>query len=124
MTTETAQVDAPQTTVAVAAVSDALPDRPPISAPAKLQGHELLASERKRSAQQPALGLAGIVLVLPVAVLLGIALEVAAAWSLIVWVGKDIRGNDIMPGREHRAEPPSDGQLAAGEDGSRAVAGQ
>lgn len=72
MTTGTAQVDAPPTTFAVAAGSDVLPDRPPISAPAKLQGHELLASERQRAARQPALGLAGILLVLPVAVLLGI----------------------------------------------------
>jgi hypothetical protein len=58
--TGTAQVDVPRTTVAVAAVSDVLPDRPPIS------------SERERAARQPALGLAGILLVLPVAVLLGI----------------------------------------------------
>jgi hypothetical protein len=69
-------------------------------------------------------GSGGGLYLLAFAVLLGIALEVAAAWSLIVWVGKDIRGNDIMPGREHRAEPPSAGRLAAGGDGSRAVPGQ
>ena len=69
-------------------------------------------------------GSGGGLYLLAFAVLLGIALEVAAAWSLVVWVGKDIRGKDIMPGREHRAEPPGDGQLAAGEDGSRAIAGQ
>ena len=63
VTTGTARVDVPRTTVAVAAVSDALPDRPPISAPAKLQGHEVDASERERAARQPALGLAGILLV-------------------------------------------------------------
>ena len=72
MTTGTARVDVPQTTAAAAARPDALPDRPPISAPAKLQGHEVLASERERAARQPALGLAGILLVVPVAVLLGI----------------------------------------------------
>jgi hypothetical protein len=72
VTTGTAQVDVPRTTVAVAAASDLLPDRPPISAPAKPQGHELLASERERVARQPALGLAGILLVVPVAVVLGI----------------------------------------------------
>ena len=53
--------------------------------------------------------------------LLGIALEVAAAWTLVVEVGKHIRSQDIMPGQEHRAEPPSAGQLAAEDDGSRAV---
>jgi hypothetical protein len=72
VTTGTAHVDVPRTTVAVAAASDLLPDRPPISAPAKLRGHELLASERERAARQPALGLAGILLVVPVAVVLGI----------------------------------------------------
>jgi hypothetical protein len=70
VTTGTAQVDAPQTTGAVVAVSDTLPDRPPISAPARL--HERLAPERERAARQPALGLAGILLVLPVAVVLGV----------------------------------------------------
>ncbi len=69
-------------------------------------------------------GHGGGLYLLAFAVLLGIALEVAAAWSLVVRVGKDIRGKDIMPGREHRAEPPSAGQLTAGEDGSRAVPGQ
>ena len=72
MTTRTAQVDAPQTTGAAAAVSETLPDRPPISAPAKLQGRASLASERECALRQPALGLAGILLVVPVAVLLGI----------------------------------------------------
>jgi hypothetical protein len=69
-------------------------------------------------------GSGGGLYLLAFAVLLGIALEVAAAWSLIVWVGKDIRGNDIVPGREHRAEAASAGRLAAGGDGSRAVPGQ
>jgi hypothetical protein len=69
-------------------------------------------------------GSGGGLYLLAFAVLLGIALEVAAAWSLVVWVGKDIRGQDIMPGREHRAEPAGAGQLAATEDASRAVPGQ
>ena len=71
MTTETAQVDAPQTTAAVAAVSESLPDRPPISAPAKPRGNEVHASERERAATARARHRrdpAG----LPVAALLGI----------------------------------------------------
>jgi hypothetical protein len=56
-------------------------------------------------------------------VLLGIALQVAAAWTLLVEADTDTRGQDVMPGREHRAEPPSTGQLAAGEDGSAAMPG-
>ncbi len=47
-------------------------------------------------------GHGGGLYLLAFAVLLGIALEVAAAWSLIVRVGKDIRGQDIMPGQEHQ----------------------
>jgi len=43
------------------------------------------------------------------AVLLGIALEVAAAWSLIVGIGKK-----IMPGRQRTPERPQAGQVAAG----------
>ncbi len=58
------------------------------------------------------------------AVLLGIALEVAAAWTLVVEAGMGTRGKDIMPRREHRAEPSSAGRLAAGEDGSHGVSGQ
>jgi hypothetical protein len=56
--------------------------------------------------------------------LLGIALQVAAAWTLIVETGQHTRGQDIMPGRERRAEPASATQPAAGDDGSRAVPGQ
>jgi hypothetical protein len=41
--------------------------------------------------------------------LLGIALQVAAAWTLIVETGQHTRAKDIMSGREHRAEPPSTG---------------
>lgn len=71
-----------------------------------------------------AIGHGGRLYLLAFAVLLGIALEVASAWNLIVWVGKDIRGKDINPGREHAAELPSAARFAAGEDGSRAVPGQ
>lgn len=64
-------------------------------------------------------GHGGGLYLLAFAMLFGIALEAAAAWSLIVWVGKD-----IMPGRERTAGPPRAGQLAAEEEGSRGVPGQ
>jgi hypothetical protein len=64
-------------------------------------------------------GHGGGLYLLAFAVLLGIALEVAAAWSLIVWVGKD-----IMPERQRTPGPPRAEQLAAEEDGSRGVPGQ
>jgi hypothetical protein len=54
-----------------AARSRDLPDRPPISAPQRLQRRGFLEAERERLARQPGLGLAGMLLVLPVAVLLG-----------------------------------------------------
>lgn len=50
--------------------------------------------------------------------LLGIALQVAAAWTLVVEAGRhahDTHGNkptrepDLMSGRDHRAEPPGAG---------------
>jgi hypothetical protein len=56
--------------------------------------------------------------------LLGIALQIAAAWTLIVETGQQTRDQDITPGRERRAEPPRAGRLAAGEDGSGAAPGQ
>jgi len=57
-------------------------------------------------------GHAGGLYLLAFAVLLGIALDVAAAWSLVVSVGTDTRGQGIMPGRGTPAggrepEPPS-----------------
>jgi hypothetical protein len=52
--------------------SDALPDRPPISAPPSLQAPDVRQSVRQVAARQPALGLAGLLLVALVAVLLGI----------------------------------------------------
>jgi hypothetical protein len=69
-------------------------------------------------------GHGGGLYLLAFAVLLGIALEVAAAWSLVVWVGKDTRGQDIMPERQRTPEPPQAGQLGAERDGSRAAPGQ
>jgi hypothetical protein len=56
--------------------------------------------------------------------LLLIANEVASAWSLIVGIGKDTGAKDIMLGRQPTSEGPPAGQLAAEEDGSRAVPGQ
>ena len=49
------------------------------------------------------------------AVLLGIALEVAAAWSLVVSAGPD-----VTPTEQPAAEAPAAGPLAAGEDTLRA----
>jgi hypothetical protein len=42
--------------------------------------------------------------------LLGIALEVAAAWTLVVEAGKDSRGDDVLPGRKDATELPRAGQ--------------
>jgi hypothetical protein len=53
--------------------------------------------------------------------LLLIANEVASAWSLIVGIGKDTGAKDIVLGRQPTSEEPLAGQLAAEEDGSRAV---
>ena len=69
-------------------------------------------------------GHGGGLYLLAFSMLLGIALEVAAAWTLVVEAGQHTRGKDIMPGQEHETEPPGAGQLAAGEDGSRARPGQ
>ena len=56
--------------------------------------------------------------------LLLIANEVASAWSLIVGIGKDTGAKDIMLVGQPMPEGPPAGQLAAEEDGSRAVPGQ
>ena len=66
-----------------------------------------------------AIGHGGGLYLLAFAMLLGIALEVAAAWSLIVWVG-----TDVTPGRQSTPGRRRAGQLAAEEDGSRGVPGQ
>jgi hypothetical protein len=69
-------------------------------------------------------GSGGGLYLLAFGMLLGIALLVAAAWTLVVETGKHTRGQDVMPGREHPAELPGAGRLAAGEDGSGGVPGQ
>ena len=69
-------------------------------------------------------GHGGGLYLLAFAQLLGIALEVSAAWTLVVWAGHDTLGKDGAPGHPHAAEPPRARQLAAGEDGSHAVPGQ
>ncbi len=58
-------------------------------------------------------GAGGGLYLLAFAQLLGITLEVAAAWTLVVWAGKDLRPRQGPPGR------PRAGQLAAEEDASR-----
>jgi hypothetical protein len=58
--------------VAAAPRSDALPDRPPISAPPTLQAPDVRESAHDVAARQPAVGLAGLLLVAPVAVILGV----------------------------------------------------
>jgi hypothetical protein len=68
-------------------------------------------------------GHGGGLYLLAFAQLLGIALEVAAAWTLVVEVGQHTRGQDVGSGREHPAEPPAVRQLATGEDGSRSAPG-
>ncbi len=70
------------------------------------------------------IGNGGGLYLLAFAELLGIAHGVATARSLTVGIGKDSRAKDIMPGRQLTPERPPAGQLAAEEDGSRAVPGQ
>jgi hypothetical protein len=72
MTTGTAPLQAPERAAAVVPGSEALPDRPPISAPPSLQPRGARNAEQGTAARQPALGLAGLLLVTPVAVLLGV----------------------------------------------------
>jgi hypothetical protein len=57
---------------AVVRGSDSLPDRPPISAPPRLEPPNLREADQGAVARQPALGLAGLLFVVPVAVLLGV----------------------------------------------------
>jgi hypothetical protein len=57
---------------AAAPRADALPERPPISAPTTLPEPEVREPVLQAVARQPALGLAGLLLVAPVAVLLGV----------------------------------------------------
>src|SRR4051794_12342209 len=70
--TSTAALQASEPAAAVVPGSEALPDRPPISTPPSLQPRDLRDAEQGAAAPQPALGLAGLLLVAPVAVLLGV----------------------------------------------------
>jgi hypothetical protein len=72
MTAGTTPLRAPERAAAVEPGSEALPDRPPISAPPSLQPRGVRDAEQGAAARQPALGLAGLLLVTPVAVLLGV----------------------------------------------------
>jgi hypothetical protein len=72
MTAGTAPLQAPERAAAVVPGSKALPDRPPISTPPSLQPPDVRDAEQGAAARQPALGLAGLLLVTPVAVLLGV----------------------------------------------------
>jgi hypothetical protein len=70
-------------TTSPAAAAGALPERPLISTPRRLQPHEFVEAERARLARQPSLGLAGATLVIPVALVLGVGLG-SAEDSLVV----------------------------------------
>ncbi len=72
MTAGTAPLQAYEPTAAVVPGSEALPDRPPISAPPSLQPPDSRDAKQRGAARQPGLGLAGLLLVAPVAVLLGV----------------------------------------------------
>jgi hypothetical protein len=72
MTAGTSALRASEPAAAVVPGSEALPDRPPISAPPGFEPRGLRDAEQGAAAQQPALGLAGLLLVAPVAVLLGV----------------------------------------------------
>jgi hypothetical protein len=72
MISETTRSEASTLGAIVGLGADALPDRPPISAPPNLENRDDRRSERAGSARQPTLGLAGLLLVLPVAILLGV----------------------------------------------------
>jgi hypothetical protein len=71
MTTEAAALEAAAEPAATAPRSDALADRPPLSAPPTLQAPDVRESVLRVAARQPALGLAGLLLVAPVALALG-----------------------------------------------------
>jgi hypothetical protein len=72
MTAGTTSVQAPEPAEAAVRGSEALPDRPPISAPPSLQPRGVREAERGDAPRQPVLGLAGLLLVAPVAGLLGV----------------------------------------------------
>jgi hypothetical protein len=62
----------------------ALPERPPISAPEELRDRTDVATEQRRAARQPALGLLGLLLVVPIAVLLAVGAGGAASSALVL----------------------------------------
>jgi hypothetical protein len=68
---ETAQGRATPSETLAGLGADVLPDRPPISAPPGLGDRDDRRSEQAAVARQPTLGFAGLLLVLPVAILLG-----------------------------------------------------
>ena len=72
MTTGTVPRETSPPTTSARSLSDALPDRPPISAPPSRAARDARESERRTAARQPALGLAGLLLVVPVAFVLGV----------------------------------------------------
>jgi hypothetical protein len=72
MTAGTAPLEASEPAAAVVAGSEALPDRPPISTPPTLEPRDSRDTEQGAAVRQPGLGLAGLLLVAPVAVLLSI----------------------------------------------------
>src|SRR6266576_1728539 len=72
MTAGTAPFQASEPVAALVPGSEALPDRPPISAPPSLEPRDLPRTEQGAPGRQPAVGLAGLLLVAPVAILLGV----------------------------------------------------
>jgi hypothetical protein len=72
MTSGTAPLQAYETATAVVPGSEALPDRPPISTPPSLEPRDERHAEQGAAARQPVLGLCGLLLVVPVAVLLAV----------------------------------------------------
>jgi hypothetical protein len=72
MTAGTAPLEASEPAAAVVAGSEALPDRPPISTPPTLEPRDSRDAEQGAAVRQPGLGLAGLLLVAPVAVGLGV----------------------------------------------------
>ena len=72
MTAGTTPLEASERTAALVPGSESLPDRPPISAPPSLQRRDVRYAEQGAAARQPAVGLAGLLLVTPVAILLGV----------------------------------------------------
>jgi hypothetical protein len=72
MTTGTAPLQAYEPAAAVVPGSEALPERPPISTPPSVEPRGECDAQHDAVARQPALGLAGLLLVAPVAVGLGV----------------------------------------------------